>query len=80
MMKVQKELFAKGGERMVVEYTTNNNIEPVEFIEEFIDTHKEEYIIPDICVFDVVAGDSTTRVGKLYDVVNIQHTSSSEVV
>ena len=79
-MKVQKELFTKDGERIVVEYATHNNIEPVEFIEEFIDTHRDEYVIPDVCVFDVSGDTMEHRVGKLYDTISIQHTSSLGLV
>ena len=81
MLFIRKELCRESGERIQCDWTTSKTIDPVEAVHMFIDEHRQKgFLIPDIGVFDVDGGNMEHRVGKLYDMVSIQHTSSVEVV
>jgi hypothetical protein len=81
MLFIGKDLFNTNGSKVSCEWKTSKTLDPVEAVHMFIDEHKNKgLLIPDIGVFDVVYnGEDVHRVGKLYDIITIQHPENGEV-
>lgn len=79
-LSISKKLFNKNGEQVERVWSTTDTSDPVEAVHKFIDDCRSQgLIIPDIGIFDVIIDDVVQRVGKLYDMVTIQHPENQEV-
>ena len=83
-LSISKKLFNKNGEQVERVWSTTDTTDPVEAVYKFMDYCKSKgLIVPDIGVFDVIIDDYVQivvqRVGKLYDMVTIQHPENQGV-